>query len=227
VQTTKRQAAISSRVSRKALTQLKFDVRGPTDVRGIICKTPRTSRGDSRKPSLQIREFLSLLWQRRTSVREAKSDRHRSRGLHYSKGVGVLHSAALLDSRKLTGEKQPSVEGSPISSSFLRQVHGDPLPSMLSSAAVIAFDFHHRIISAVQRIENTLGYYRESTDEYCDISRVNHIISDISNIKLALNSFLKILSWLNFPMHICLTHRSLGFGAYLNLESGNMFRLIL
>lgn len=114
--------------SRKALTQLKFDVRGPADIRGIICKTPRTSRGDSRKPSLQIREFLSLLWQRRTSVREAKSDRHRSRGLHYSKGVGVLHSAALLDSRKLTGEKQPSVEGSPISSSFLRQVHGDPLP---------------------------------------------------------------------------------------------------
>lgn len=97
--------------SRKALTQLKFDVRGPTDARGIICKTPRASRGDSRKPSLQIREFLSLLWQRRTNVREAKSDRHRSRGLHYSKGVGVLHSAALLDSRKLTGEKQPSVEG--------------------------------------------------------------------------------------------------------------------
>lgn len=114
--------------SRKALTQLKFDIRGPTDARGIICKTPRASRGDSRKPSLQIREFLSLLWQRRTNVREAKSDRHRSRGLHYSKGVGVLHSAALLDSRKLTGEKQPSVEGSPISSSFLRQVHGDPLP---------------------------------------------------------------------------------------------------
>lgn len=106
------------RAFQKALTQLKFDITRPTDVRGFVCKMPRASRGDSRKPSLQIREFLSLLWQRRTNIREAKSDRHRSRGLHYSKGVGVLHSAALLDSRKLTGEKQPSVDGSPISTSF-------------------------------------------------------------------------------------------------------------
>lgn len=71
-----------------------------------------------RKASLEIRRFLSPRRKERTSVPEEKSDRHRSRGLHYSKGVGVLHSAALLDPRMLTGVKQPSVSSSSTSASI-------------------------------------------------------------------------------------------------------------
>lgn len=48
-------------------------------------------------------------WTHPCRMLEAKSDRHRepSQGLHYSKGVGVLRSAAPLDTVKLTGPTQP------------------------------------------------------------------------------------------------------------------------